>query len=330
VIERDVTRRRLLMATVGSTAAAVLAACTGRKSATGGLGSQAPGPTDQTATTSAAASPTPTPQPNLLWAEEFDSFDLASSVNPNGRWRPNDVWQPIDQGYADFGAGGHQCWLASPEQSLGGTVYNPFAVADSVLTISATRTPAAALAATGRCPWIGGTIVSNTNRPDMTFGYGYYEFRARFPIAGRGMFPALWFFAARGQNSAANKDGAEIDLLEVFGFPTGQPWTSGLHMKDARGQGDSMQVLTLATDTAGWHTYGLDWTESKLDFYYDREVKASITGPSATYFAGCKMAIRVDYSMNAQFFGAARQSDATTPAVLSLDVDYIRQYDRPF
>src|SRR5690625_4460185 len=73
--------------------------------------------------------------PTLLWAGEFDGpLDLATADHPTGRWRTGDLWQPLDRGYADFGAGDHRCWLANPREQLGGQRYNPFQVRDSVLT----------------------------------------------------------------------------------------------------------------------------------------------------------------------------------------------------
>ena len=273
---------------------------------------------------------TPARPPVLLWSEEFDGpLDLATAGSPLGRWRASDVWQSLDVGYADFGAGGRSCWLANPHQRLGGIAYNPFSVRDSVLSISARRTPAGALAAADRCPWLGGVLISNTDRADMTFGYGYYEFRVRLPNPGQGMFPALWFYAAHGQNPD-RQAAAEIDLLEIFGYPRGRPWVVSLHEVAADGKGSQRQVLSRKDDTSGWHTYGLHWTVDQLGFYRDRTLLSRVTGSDARFYAGCRMSIRMDYSMDATWFGPAQRSGTSTPDVLRMDVDYVRRYDRPF
>lgn len=268
--------------------------------------------------------------PKLLWAEEFDSLDLRTLENPNGRWGSTDVAQPLGKGYADFGAGGHRCWFASPDQELGGVRYNPFSVRDSVVTITAQRTPAAALSDAQGCPWIGGLLTSNTRIPSMVFGYGYYEFKMRLPNPGRGMFPALWFYAADGLNPST-KNGAEIDLLEVFGDASGSPWTSSLHMVNNKGKGTARQAFIKDTrSTTSWHTYGLNWTSQRLGFYRDRKLIHEVTGPDAEFFAGCRMSIRMDYSMDAEFFGADNLADTSTPSRLLLEIDYVRKYARPF
>lgn len=274
------------------------------------------------------------PTPKLLWSEEFDTLDLQTAANPNGRWRANDQWQPIDQGYADFGAGGGS-WNLNPAQRLGGEQPNPFSVANSVLTIQAIRTPDAwkaniAAANGGKVPgWCGGELISNTSLPEMTFDYGYYEFRARWPNRGQGMFPAMWFFAAHGQDTAQNKGHAEIDLLEIFGYVSGTPWHITLHEKDNTGAGNQFPVYNQSDDTSGWHTYGLYWTKDALRFYHDGAQVAEMTGSHAAYFAGCKMSIRLNYAMDAAWFHPAQKSDAQTPSPLIMNVDYVRKYDLP-
>ena len=267
--------------------------------------------------------------PRLLWSEEFDRLDLVTPTRPAASWRTHDVDYPIDEGYADLGAGGRQCWMASPGQELRGTTVNPFTVQDSVLTITAMRTPAQIIDEVQGCQWIGGALMTNTARPELNFGYGYYEFRARFPNPGRGMFPALWFYAASRGNPAA-QGRAEIDLLEIFGDADGAPWVSTLHEKDSSGNGAVRSVSSRDDDTTQWHTYGLHWTADALRFYRDRDVIKSVTGHDASYYAGCAMSIRLSYSMNATWFAPGNAADGSTPDELSMEVDYIRQYDRPF
>lgn len=268
--------------------------------------------------------------PRLLWSEEFDApLDLVSQTNPHGKWRLNDVWQDLDAGYVDFGAGGNSCWMANPNQTINGVAYNPLAVRNSVLRITARRADPAVLPAIEYCPWIGGMLISNTDRDDMTFSYGYYEFRARFPNPGRGMFPAIWFYAAHEKNEPAQA-AAEIDLFEVFGNEGGQPWVASLHAAQSQNRGSGQVVIRSESETSAWHTYGLNWQEDRMEFYRDRKLLKTVTGAVVQNYAGCKMSIRMNYSMNATWFGAAQLSDASTPNELYADFDYVRQYDRPF
>lgn len=281
--------------------------------------------------------PTQQNNPAPVWAEEFDTLDLVTSANTAGRWRPNDVWQNINSGYQDFSG---NSWNLNPNQNLAGAPRAAWSIANSILTITSQRTPSAweadIVAANGgnpAPPWCGGILITNTSQAVNRFGYGYYAIRARWPTAGRGMFPALWFFAANGQN--IGKERAEIDLLEIFGHSSGQPWSATLHQKkDPDGSpatgattGDGqVAVGTFNTDTAAWHVYGLDWTANYLRFYKDDVMVAEITGANATFFNGVTMSIRLNYSMDAGWFPTGQKSDGTTPSSLTMEVDYIRAW----
>ncbi|MGK5110441.1 glycoside hydrolase family 16 protein [Geodermatophilus sp. CPCC 205506] len=279
------------------------------------------------------------------WAEEFDSLDLASSANPQGFWRANDIWQPIDEGYAGFDGTHPATWFLNPAQELGGAPRSPFTVADGVLSITARRTPAewtddmaqANRTTPGHAPaWSGGILVSNTSRPDGRFSHGYYEVRARFGTPGSGGWPALWFFAADGQNPG--REQAEIDLLEIFGHASGRPWFITLH-EAAKADGQivpaagastptgQVNVAELSTDTSGWHTYGMDWQEDSIRFYQDDVLMAEVTGADAAFFRDAQMSLRLNYAMDGSWFPPAQRSDATTPDALTMDVDYVRRWD---
>ncbi|MGY1840833.1 MULTISPECIES: family 16 glycosylhydrolase [unclassified Modestobacter] len=279
------------------------------------------------------------------WSEEFDSLDLASSAHPGGFWRANDTWQPVDAGHAAFDGSRPATWFLNPNQRLAGEFRSPFSVSDGVLSITAQRTPAewaTDIAAVNTQnpghapPWSGGLLISNTARPDARFGHGYYEIRMRAPVPAKGGWPALWLFAASGLNPG--KENAEIDLLEVFGHASGQPWSVTVHEKayargaiapaagatTADGQVDVAHVMT---DTTDWHTYGLDWQKGHLRFYQDGRQVAEVTGSDAAFFDDVTMSIRLDYAVDASWFPAGQRSDASTPDVLSMQVDHIRRWD---
>lgn len=272
------------------------------------------------------------PTRTLLWSEDFESLDLVSAAHPSAKWRANDLWQPLDKGYIDFGSGGS--YFLNPNQALDGAPRSPFSVENSVLTIRSIRTPPRwnedIVTTAGWAPrWCGGALISNSDRADMTFGYGYYEFRAQWPVKGRGMFPAIWFFAAYGKNTSTGKTQAEIDVLEIFGHPEALPWDATLHEKDSSGAGRQIPFYTSSEDTARWHTYGLDWRADELALYRDDKKVATVTGSSADYFADTKMGIRLSYAMDANWFGADQKSDQSTPNELLMNIDYIRKYDNP-
>ncbi|SHF61800.1 glycoside hydrolase family 16 protein [Geodermatophilus nigrescens] len=279
------------------------------------------------------------------WADEFDSLDLASGTNPNGFWRANDVWQPIDAGYAGFDGDTPGTWFLNPAQDVAGSPRSPFSVSDGVLSITASRTPASWRTSIAELntqnpgyapPWTGGILLSNTDRPDATFGYGYYEFRMRTAAPVQGGWPALWFFAADGQNPGHEQ--AEIDLFEVFGHPDGQPWTVTVHQAvkvdgrigpapGARTATGQIDVASVDADTTAWHVYALDWQPGQLRFLRDGVVVGELTGADAAFFDGVRMSIRLNVAMDGSWFPEGQRSQESSPDRWTMEVDYIRRWD---
>lgn len=258
-----------------------------------------------------------------FWSEEFDALDLVGPNNLSGRWRANDVWQPIDKGYNDFGAGGQSTYCVNPNERLAdGQKHTPFVVANGVLTLTTTRNPGNLGVG---APWLGAFLVTNTARPDCSFGYGFYEFKARWREHGKGMFPALWFFAANGQDDSVNKGHAEIDLLEIFGHANGMPWNITLHEKDNNGNGQQKPLHEGWDDTGDFHTYAMEWSADTLRFYRDGQLVKDASG-EAYWYRDLKMGIRLNYAMDANWFPADQRSDGSTPTTLHMDVEYVRAF----
>ena len=271
----------------------------------------------------------PAPPANLLWSDEFDTLDLSTSTHA-GAWRPNDFWQDVNRGYRDFAG---SSWNLNPNEHPG---YSPFSVNNGVLSIKARRTPAelrssiassmAAQGQWGEVPeWSGGMLISN--RDARTMHYGYLEIRASLPTTGKGMFPALWLFAADQGDNPLGKGSAEIDVLEVFGHAGGNLWDSNLHFRNNSGsEVRTNRHTTMNTDTVGWHTYGLDWQPNYLRFYQDGVLVWEVTGADAAWF-NTRMTVRLNYAMDASWFsGFDTRSDWTTPAELRMEIDYVRAF----
>lgn len=279
------------------------------------------------------------------WAEEFDTLDLASSENPDAFWRANDVWQPLDAGHQAFDGARPATWFLNPAQMLAEEPRSPFSISDGVLTIAARRTPDAWVGAIASHntqnqgyapPWTGGRLVSNTQHPEGRFGYGYYEVRARMPQPIQGAWPAVWFFSAHEWNPG--KSAAEIDLIEVFGYPTGAPWSVTLHQRTV--VDGAVVTAPVATNTSGqidvshtfsditrWHTYGMDWQEGELRFYLDDDLVAEASSADAEFFNGVTMSIRLDLAVDASWFPAGQRTNISTPDTFTFEVDYIRRWE---
>lgn len=269
-----------------------------------------------------------TPPASLIWQDTFDSSLDLSTATRTGAWRPNDFWQDINKGYRDFAG---SSWNLNPNET---PAYSPFSISSGILSIKAQRTPAtlnstiaASMAAqqqSGSVPaWSGGILI--TDKRQRTFGYGYYEFKARFPTPGKGMFPALWLYSADGTLNPG-KEGAEIDILEIFGYADGTHVDSTVHFLASNNvRARASFNSSIVGDTASWHTYALDWQPTYMRFYKDNALYAEMTGDDAAWYNGVRMGIRMNYAMDAPWFGV-NASDATTPSPLSMDIDYIKVY----
>lgn len=237
------------------------------------------------------------PKPKVLWEENFKSLSL-STAKKIGAWRSVAEWQPLDRGYEDFAG---NSWNVNPNEP---GAKSPFSVNDGILSINCVRR---------NDRWEGGILIT-----EKTFGYGYAEARIRFPKHGRGMFPAFWMYSAFG--SAAHQANFELDIMEVSGTPSMVGAT--VHTLDESFIGDSIELPEYPVIDTAWHTYGVDWQKDSIRFYRDGKLYASTSKAVANRFAGLKMTIRLNYSMDADWFPV--KSDITTPDVLTMEVDYVR------
>lgn len=151
----------------------------------------------------------------------------------------------------------------------------------------------------------------------------------RLPTHGKGMFPALWLFAATGQPGAKGR--AEIDMFKIFGFLSGQSWGITLQKKDINGGGPQVRVATVNDHTTQWHTHGLDWQHKYLRFYKDKKQIAERTGAGVECYREVDMSIRMNYAMVASWFPGSQRIDGATPDELYMDVDYVARWAaKPF
>lgn len=256
-------------------------------------------------------------QRRLIWAEDFTDLSL-SDGKTIGRWRCNDYWQPVDQGYADFAG---NSWNVNPAQHPG---LNPFAINNyGVLSIFCRKlSPEVQQKLLIDRPWAGGMLI--TEQRTAMFLYGYVEARIRFPIVSAGMFPAFWLYVADGSAVERQKSGAEIDVMEVYGDPTGTRWGSTVHQMDNMNNGVTIPVGQFNGDLSQWHTYGVDWQPDQISIYFDRNKVAQIPTQESQYF-DVPMSIRLNYTVDAKWF--AHTTDQSSIQQLEMQVDYVHVYD---
>lgn len=170
------------------------------------------------------SNPTTPAAVGLLWSDEFTEASMSYATDAGGgtwRTKPHEAGGSVLTGYTDFAALSWNCTAIQAETA------GVISVASSVLSIKAMRNPGGSLFTGISNLWIGAQLESNFNN-GLVWHYGYFEWRMQLPNPSRGMFPALWLF--NGDVTRANATaGAEVDVLEVFGFTSGNPWNTGVH-----------------------------------------------------------------------------------------------------
>ncbi len=121
---------------------------------------------------------------------------------------------------------------------------------------------------------IPNSLSTNTT---MAFKYGYIEIRAKVPF-DRPAFPSFWM-----QSSMYERKNpyimSEIDIFECFGLP--KTLESTLHKWYQDGTNDHFAIpdnqqkrwnFNSKSEAEQWHTYGLLWTPTSLNFMVDKQI----------------------------------------------------------
>lgn len=231
----------------------------------------------------------------MTFAEEFSSPDLSGG------------WDTVFPGNLRWlGTNGEkQIYLDANYVAADGSAVpiNPFSIADGALTITAAPTPAQYLSAVSNQPYTSGMI--NTYE-SAQFKYGFFEVRADFP-AGAGLWPALWL------RSADPSVKTEIDIMEMLGQKPGFLYQT---VHDANNVGYAATRAFVPDMTTGYHTYGVDWQQDHITFYFDGQAMSSIATPAS-------LQVPMYFIANLAVGGWAGAPTASTPWPAEMKVDYI-------
>lgn len=108
-----------------------------------------------------------------------------------------------------------------------------------------------------------------TTKSKKEFLYGYIETRAKLPV-GQGLWPAFWMLGVNITEIGWPKCG-EIDILEYVGREPQTIYTT-LHTQDSHGNSVNTKKTIISDIENGFHTYGIDWTKNKIDFFVDKKL----------------------------------------------------------
>ena len=191
---------------------------------------------------------------------------------------------------------------------------DPFRVRDGILSIVASRTPAALKPVLFDNEYISGIL---TTQGVFSQKYGYFEIRARIPV-GTGVWPAFWLLADDGGWPP------EIDVLEGRGQQIGDVVMTTHWRSRATGFVQSCGFDFLVPDASSdFHDYGALWTQDHIVYYIDRKPVSDIKVPIGF---DDPMYMIVNLAMGAKNFRGVGFVDAGSPATVEFQIDRISAY----
>ena len=246
--------------------------------------------------------------------DEFNTLSLYDSSTGQGVWKT----QYSFGAQTGDGAWGSRTLTSNNEQelyvdpSLTGTGstplgLDPFSIADGVLTITASKTPAADSSLLWGYQYTSGLLTTQTSFAQL---YGYFEIRAELP-SGQGVWPAFWMVPTNGSSPQ------ELDVFEQVG---GAQLYQTAHYAGADGTATSTSFSTYdPTNSTGFHTYGLLWTPTTLTWYEDGKEVAQMATPADM---NTPMYMLADLAIGGTWPGSPSADFSSA----QYEIDYIRAY----
>jgi beta-glucanase (GH16 family) len=153
----------------------------------------------------------------------------------------------------------------------------------------------------------GAGVASKTNAT-----YGRWEARIEVsPGAGYGAAMTLW---PKSENWPTD---GEIDVTEIHD-PARTKAAQIVHLGAANRQ---LGVTSMGLWT-GWHVYAVDWEPTYLKFYVDGQLTYTVTDSTMIPRTPMHPTLQLNQACNT-WVGCR---DASTPKVVSMDVDYLRTF----
>lgn len=170
------------------------------------------------------------------------------------------------------------------------------------------------------------------------FLYGRVEARLKME-PGAGFWPAFWMLGADEKQVGWPKCGEQdiMEWVQKYGPSTTSSTVHGPGYSGAQGPSRTYTFPKVngvegRIDDGAFHTYGMTWTENRMEFYRDDPAKPYFTVTPATLPAGAKWVYDRPFFVILNFAvgeaGFAGSVDASTPQTGTMLVDYVRVYQR--
>jgi beta-glucanase (GH16 family) len=145
--------------------------------------------------------------------------------------------------------------------------------------------------------------------------YGRWEFRARTDKGrGRGAAILLW-------PQTENKDDGELDMMEVPREDRSQA-----HFVIHYSAQNKLAGNKVSGDFSQWHTFAMDWLPDRITWYVDGVKQFETFDKNVIPKVPMHMTIQLDMGPFEEWIPAP---DHTTPAEVSLEVDWVKIFAAP-
>ncbi len=228
----------------------------------------------------------------LIWSDEFDG----DSLN-------RDNWNVEVNGYGGWNDE-LQYYCDSPEN---------ITVSDGTLKITALKK---------HCLSKEYTSARLNTMGKAEFQFGRIEARMKLPCF-KGAWPAFWTLGAGGKTWP---EGGEIDIVEAINDESIAYGTAHWPHEDSyKSSGSSTEFTDLDLDITQWHTYSIEWDESRIIWFVDDTPYHMVELTYDADRAALKQAqyLLLNLAIGGQWPGFDIDDDAL-PAVM--EVDYVRVY----
>jgi len=145
--------------------------------------------------------------------------------------------------------------------------------------------------------------------------YGRWEFRARTE-KGRGLGSAILLWP----DSLDKEADGELDMMEVPREDRSQA-----HFVIHYSAQNKLAGTKVSGDFSQWHTFAMDWLPNRITWYVDGVKQFETTDRNVIPTNSMHLAIQLDMGPFEEWILAP---DHTTPAEVSLEVDWVRVYKR--
>lgn len=241
-----------------------------------------------------------TPKGKLIWAEEFDEEGL-----------PNPTRWSYDEG--DHGWGNNELQFYTKENLKNSRVENGILIIEAHADTSfAKGYSSARLVTKGKAAWEN----------------GYLEIRAKLP-KGTGTWPAIWMLPEENRHGGWPKNG-EIDIMEHVGYDPGKVHgtvhTEAFNHSIGTQKGAQLMVPDFYE---AFHTYAIDWTQDRIDFFIDGEKYFTFENTGGDYSEwpfDQPFHLILNIAVGGNWGGAKGVDPTIWPQ--RMEVDYVRVYEK--